>query len=182
VTNRTHDSIGVKKLPAPITKDQEDLTWTVGSRAFDGTDPSNKSVRKVEKDFYLGTPPSLNLTSNDLPYQGCAIIISGNSRFGPERGSQDCDSVIGTDCRASLLEDALRLLAMSANRTDTTKAICEQVQQGLNNNFTSACSDVVGKDSWGMIKAFRKYLHLFSSRVAALTSFSSYRRLGAQTT
>jgi hypothetical protein len=160
VTNHTFNMIGVKSLPNAITGDGDgdDLTWTVGTQVFDRTDPSNSSVRIVEKDFYLGTPPSLNLRSDDLPYQGCAIIISGNARTGPEHGSQSCDTVIGSECKQDLLKDAESWLKSRQNHTEPTEVVCERLQQALNGKFTKACSDVAFEDKWATIKGVGAYI------------------------
>ena len=165
VTNHTYHMVGIKTLPEAITEDGDALTWTVGAKVFDRTDPNNSSVRVVEKDFYLGTPPSLDLTSNDLPYHGCAIIFSGNSKIGHEDGSQDCDSVIGSECRESLLEDAETWLKAESNGTEPAEIICGRIQQALETGFTKACSRVTDEDKWDTIQAVRKYpdLHVLSS-------------------
>jgi hypothetical protein len=167
VTNHTYHMIGVKSLPDAITGDGDDLTWTVGAQAFDHTDPNNSSVRIVRKDFYLGTPPSLNLRSDDLPYQGCAIIISGNARTGSEQGSKSCDTAIGSECEQDLLKDAESWLKSHQNDTEPTEVVCERLQQALHDNFTKTCSMVAFEDKWAIIKGVRAYidaLNMMSSR------------------
>jgi hypothetical protein len=162
VMNHTFHMIGVKSLPAAITGDGDDLTWTVGVQAFDRTDPNNSSMRIVEKDFYFGTPPSLNLRSDDLPYQGCAIIISGNARTAPEHGSQSCDTAIGSECKQDLLKDAESWLNSHQNDTEPTEVVCERLQQALNDKFTKTCSKITDEDKWATIKGVRTYIDSFN--------------------
>ncbi|KAF2747435.1 hypothetical protein M011DRAFT_467518 [Sporormia fimetaria CBS 119925] len=157
VTNRTHSQIGLETFPMLISEDQGNLTWTIGLTVYDDADPSNGSIRVVEKDFYLGTPASLNFNENpdELPYQGCAIFIYGNNVTHPARNeSWLCADVIGAQCMSSLLKDATAFLVQGArNGTESTEEACQRVQRGLNQTFSSGCGEVAGQESWNEIRA-----------------------------
>lgn len=148
VTNRTYSSIGLESFSTGIS--QDNLTWTIATNIYERPDPNNDQSRNVEKDFYLGTPFSLDLTSDDLPYQGCAIFLYGNVLVKPQRRneSHECGDVIGTECMASLLKDATAILVGGQNGTETAADACDRVQRGLNEPFSSGCEKVTGRESW----------------------------------
>jgi hypothetical protein len=109
----------------------------------------------TEKSFYLGTPPSLELDSEDLPYRGCAIFLYENP-VG-RNNSWDCEKVVGTTCISSLLTQVNTLLELSANETETMEESCLRVQRGLNETFPDECSEVTNSTSWPGISAIRTY-------------------------
>lgn len=159
VTNRTYGLIGLKSFSTDISS--ENLTWTVGTHVYDnvGDDEveGDQRARIIEKDYYLGTPPSLNLSSGDLPYRGCAVFLYGNAMNSPARNeSSECADVVGATCVASLLKDATALLSMGRNGSESTKDACMRVQRGLNETFADGCSNVAGQDSWDGVSAIRK--------------------------
>lgn len=155
VTNRTYGMIGLESFSTSITDNQGNLTWTIGSRVYDKPDPKDRTSRNIEKGFYLGTPPSLNLASDDLPYQGCAIFIYGNELIRPTmwNESQRCDDLVGSECMAALLTDATALLVNGQNETETAADACQRVQRGLNETFSSGCEKVAGQENWDRISA-----------------------------
>lgn len=77
IANRSHITIGLGEIPSRITDNDANLTWTVGTQVFDNRE-GDSYVRRIEKDFYLGKPPSLELAQDGLPYSGCAIFLYGN--------------------------------------------------------------------------------------------------------
>ncbi|KNG49138.1 hypothetical protein TW65_04119 [Stemphylium lycopersici] len=153
VTNRTYGLIGLQSMSSAITEEDANLTWTVGTHVYDNID-GDSSARKVEKDFYLGTPPSLGLSSDDLPYAGCAIFLYTNELTKPRDNQSSCVDTIGIDCMTSLLTNVAAYLADgSQNGTTSTKETCQRVQEELNKNFPSSCANVPGQESWNGIEA-----------------------------
>lgn len=75
VANQTLSVIGISSLSVPIPGQDEDLelAWTVGAQSYDGIDPKNGTARYIERVYYLGTPPSVDLKADDLAYGGCAF-------------------------------------------------------------------------------------------------------------
>ncbi|THV90267.1 hypothetical protein D6D10_06292 [Aureobasidium pullulans] len=65
----------------PLSED--DLTWTVDYSGLQSTITTYNRTVTVTRTFYLGAPPSLNLTSSILTHRGCAIFVDS-----PERGAQ----------------------------------------------------------------------------------------------
>lgn len=77
VANQTFTAVGLTSISvsSDIFEDQDDdveLTWTVGLDIYDNVDPDDKK-RYIERVYYLGTPPSVDLTVEDLGYGGCAL-------------------------------------------------------------------------------------------------------------
>jgi hypothetical protein len=165
VTNRTYGLIGLQTVPSTITDEGADLTWTIGTHVYDNIGEGN-NARKIEKDFYLGTPPSFNLSNDDISYAGCAIFLHGNKLTGPDHGRTECADVIGSECLNSLLTEATaHLVDDSQNSTANAKDTCQRVQRALNANFTTACARVSGQDSWKEIKAVGEFYTFYPSRL-----------------
>lgn len=156
ITNRTYGLIGLESFSTSITDNQDNLTWTVGTHVYEKPDPNESLSRNIEKDFYLGTPPSLDLTADDFPYHGCAIFLYGNDLIRPKKESQQCGDVISTECLDSLLKDASALLVDSQEETESAEDACQRVQMGLNESFSSGCKKVSGQEKWNHIKAVGK--------------------------
>lgn len=74
IANQTFVLVGVTSFSVSIPA-QEDLSlaWTVGFQNYDNIDPSDSYKRNIERVYYLGTPPSVNFTADDLGYSGCAF-------------------------------------------------------------------------------------------------------------
>ena len=61
-------AVGIDNFTAPLA-DQETLTWTVGERSV-----VSESDAQMEQNFYLGSPPSLQLHSQSA-FGGCALFF-----------------------------------------------------------------------------------------------------------
>lgn len=72
VANHTFTVVGVSSLTVPIPGQDEDLelAWTVGGRSYDNSGPEDRNIERV---YYLGTPPPVDLKADDLGYRGCAF-------------------------------------------------------------------------------------------------------------
>lgn len=77
VANQTLTVIGVSSFSVSVPGQDEDLelTWTVGARSYEDIEPKpkNGTDRYIERVYYLGTPPSVDLKADDLAYDGCAF-------------------------------------------------------------------------------------------------------------
>lgn len=162
ITNRTHLHIGLREFSSAITEDNTGLTWTVGVQVYDGPEPDTSLGdvrRKIDKVFYLGTPPSLDLGRDDLPYDGCAIFFYGNKQYASERvNSWTCEDVIGTSCYNNLQDNARSLFQrLSAENVNlTSEEICQQTKEGLNATFPEGCNRLAGQDFWNQSQAVCK--------------------------
>ena len=118
----------------------------------------------VGRDCYLGMPPSLDLSSDQLLYRGCVILFSENEAVGPQiDGSQPggprCEDLIGGGCIPSVVSQTKALLASNKTRygNSTTVQACQNLRDDLESLFPSACGTITGKDSWNNINALREY-------------------------
>ncbi|RAR05497.1 hypothetical protein DDE82_003964 [Stemphylium lycopersici] len=163
VQNQTHRTIGLRTFDTAITEDSQNLTWTVGMTLYDGYDAQgdrSKLARTVERDYYLGTPPSLNLSSDQLLYRGCAILFSENKAVGPQidgsqPGGPPCEDLIGGGCIPSVVSQTKALLASNRTRygNPTTVQACQNLRDDLESLFPSACGTLAGQDRWNNISS-----------------------------
>lgn len=74
IANQTLVALGVTSYYVSIPAEQDlALAWTVGLQHYDNVDPLDSYQRYIERVYYLGTPPSVNFTADDLGYAGCAF-------------------------------------------------------------------------------------------------------------
>jgi len=71
VANQTFSHIGITTYSVPVIEGGLDLSWTVAME--DHINPDGSKRRQLDRVFYLGTPSSVNLTSEDLDYAGCGF-------------------------------------------------------------------------------------------------------------
>lgn len=159
ITNRTHLTIGMREIPSQITESDANLTWTIGAQVYNGID-GNKTARKVEKDFYLGKSPSLELARDDFPYSGCAIFLYGNEQKRSRDGEDDlrsCGNVIGAQCFENLQNDGRSIFKrLYANASLSAAQICQETKDALNATFSEGCDSVSGNAYWSRSEAVRK--------------------------
>jgi hypothetical protein len=159
VTSRTHLTIGMREISSEITDDNTNLTWTVGTHVYNNIG-GNSTVRKIEKDFYLGKPPSLDFAQDDLPYSGCAIFLYGNEKKRSRSGEDDsrsCQDVVGLQCFENIQNDARSIFErLSANASLSPGQICQETKDALNTAFSEGCDLVSGTGYWNQSDAVRK--------------------------
>jgi hypothetical protein len=175
IVNRTYQIVGISNFSSQIAPEGQNLTWTVGVKARDGLGEEGHD-RVVEKGFYLGTPPGLELKpygNATLPFQGCAVILNTNKTTYPDRGSWACPDVIGEDCYSQLL-DSMTEYVEDAPRNETTEQTCQElVQRAVSRG--SACEDLLRDDTWSHMQAIRKQNgSIHNLPMLMLTSYSSY--------
>ena len=137
----------------------KDLTWTVAQSYMEY--PENSTITTV-KDYYLGTPPDLDLTSEQQ--LGCALFfVDSNATFPTPpsttnpyaRPPGQCPSVLGSECVKALRSRAAD--AATNNRPDSLDDLCEQMRQEFESSVPSECSYITNSTEWGRIDAGRMY-------------------------
>lgn len=154
ITDKVYGGIGLVSIPTTIS--QNDLTWTIATQIYDDIDQNDPVKRNIEKDFYLGTPPSLELAADSLPYKGCAVFLYNNSAEFPQNEAGTCSDVIGDECIGALLTQAKTIMAQPQNKSASVEQACQRLQMGLQNTFADPCRSVTGQTSWGQLHAVRK--------------------------
>jgi len=71
VANQTFSHIGITTHSVPVIEGGLDLSWTVAME--DHILPGGLNQRQFDRVIYLGTPSSVDLTSEDLDYAGCGF-------------------------------------------------------------------------------------------------------------
>jgi hypothetical protein len=171
VGNSTLKSIGITNVTTLL--DSRPLTWTLGLQEIQG-DGSNLTL---DRNFYLGTPPSLQLNDTD----GCALFFDGISANLSSTAGDDkftCSNVLAESCVSSLITQAQSTYEGFGSETDGSSGLCNRLRDSLVNKPPTECSNIMG--TWGTILAQRKSSgpNLAST---TLTPSSSDRYLGDST-
>lgn len=121
-----------------------DLTWTVGDSGLQNTIAGDE--RTVTRSLYLGTPNSVDLTSSNLSFKGCAIFV-----VSPETGAYQvdgqgapqftstasCVGSMGENCVEDLYAKVVELARSSAD--SDVSAFCKTIAVSLQDNPPSSC-------------------------------------------
>jgi len=136
----------------------ENLTWSLAQFT---SDARASEYQVSHKDFYIGTPPTLDLST--ATYDGCAaFFVDSNATYPIGEPSAHptgilpppYDSVIGSECIAAMESDITEFVRASdiQSADDLCNGMRDAVHRG---NARQACSRVaLGGTDWGRI-AFR---------------------------
>jgi len=160
--------IGLLQVDSPISNGN--LTWTVGNSGFNNImkgDPDlpttsvgedgrityiTVDTRNVERAFFLGTPPSLDLSTPNLPYTGCAFLFISDDGAFPVVGdviypdlydSSSCNAAWASRCSYDLEKKATDLSQKYRNES-TTESYCNAIAADLESERPSSCFTVLG--------------------------------------
>lgn len=133
--------VGLLFIESPLSED--DLTWTIGDSGLRST--TSTYNRTVTRSFYLGTPPSLDLTSSKLVHRGCAIFVISPDRgayqvhlqSAPQYANGACGELMGEDCVGDLTAK-IEVLAQS-NADGDVESFCASIVEGLQAASLSSC-------------------------------------------
>lgn len=134
--------VGLFSYQTPLSEDN--LTWTIGDSGLQSIITTYN--RTVTRSFYLGTPPSLNLTSSTLTHRGCAIsIVSPDrgayqfySKGAPQYANEaSCAGALGENCIDDLTGRVDELARSNAGAD--TYSFCANIGEGLQANPPLSC-------------------------------------------
>jgi hypothetical protein len=81
-------------------------TWTISTAIKDHRNYT-KNTSHVEQTFWLDTNPFVNLSSSDLPYAGCALVLYPNPAnttiIVPGIGENGCQGVFDSTCYNAII-------------------------------------------------------------------------------
>ena len=168
--NVTAAALGVLSFNASLSP--QPLTWTLIVQSL------NSQQNLYERDFFLGTPPSLNLsqktTTTSTPYrqpQACSLFFEGiapHLRFpgsDPLYDQGTCNDALNADCVADLQAQAQSELSKilhdsssggassskgNSNSTTLASSVCEALGTSLRDNAPTSCTLASG-GHWGSI-------------------------------
>jgi hypothetical protein len=144
VGNATLSHLGITSLNTSLASSP--LTWTLGTQVT--FDPSNSSLASLDRDYFLGTPPTIsNLTS--IPYHGCALFfdgISANLSFpntARESGSGTCNDALSSSCVTDLLaQSQSELKTLLDSDSGSESKICSALQSALQSKPPTSCTEI----------------------------------------
>ncbi len=134
--------LGVTSFRTPLSN--QSLTWTVLVHSVD--EPPNSFSR----DFFLGTPPSLNLTDGGASqHQGCALFFDGvttTAKFpgeSPEYDQGTCNDALRSNCvdalRSQVQAELASLRPGSSNNASSAASVCGRLGDALRSNIPRPC-------------------------------------------
>ncbi|KIW13252.1 hypothetical protein PV08_08439 [Exophiala spinifera] len=134
-------------LSSPESESVE-LTWTVGALSSTASSTSNTLFTK---NFYLGYPPTLDLSGTSA-FAGCALFFEGIARSislnNSEFGSMTCGAALGEGCATDLLDQAETQIQTLLKAEDA----CAKLQDILERNPPQSCRGLATV-TWGSIVA-----------------------------
>ena len=146
IGNVTAQAIGTTNFTSSINSDA--LTWTVAFSAE--IDPTNSSEQALERDYYLGAPPSLDLATKPS-FDGCALffedVVERHEFSPPEAGT--CQDFLSSLCVSDLMSQANKTLSQLLASSDTS-FICSKLAVQLRDDAPSSCS-LADSGHWGAI-------------------------------
>ena len=155
--NVTSSSIGTTNFTTSISPNSAPLTWTVGAFSPDKSSASNLTDVTFTKNFYLGTPPSLNLAaSND--FAGCALFFEGIARSlsvngVTQYGSITCSQTLQDACVNDLLAQAAeRVQTLRGSGNGGNQSVCKFLRSSLEANPPQSCLSIATV-TWGSVIA-----------------------------
>ncbi|KAJ9639192.1 uncharacterized protein PV06_09928 [Exophiala oligosperma] len=130
-----------------------ELTWTVG--ALSSSSSSSASDTQFTKNFYLGYPPTLDLSGTSA-FAGCALFFEGIARSislnGTEYGSMTCGAALGDACASDLLDQAEKQIQTSMQGGKEGDDACSKLQDTLERNPPQSCRSLATV-TWGSVVA-----------------------------
>ncbi|KAF2171357.1 hypothetical protein M409DRAFT_50810 [Zasmidium cellare ATCC 36951] len=125
VQERSYNVAGSVQFPSPFG-DNTNLTWTTGAvMAY----PDGPTYPNLVKDYYLGTPPDLDLSSEDgvNGFHGCAaFFVDSNASFPSNQQPGTCGDVLGSKCVTALTDQAEEAIGDTTFRR--AEDLCSRLQ------------------------------------------------------
>ncbi len=163
--NATANALGVLSFNTSLSP--QPLTWTLVVQALE---PAEQNL--YERDFFLGTTPSLNLSTNtpttstrDQQPQACSLFFDGIApqlRFpgsDPRYDQGTCNDALDADCVVDLQTQAkselAKVLRNSSSESNSTSAAlassaCDALGTALRDKAPTSCTIAAG-GHWGSI-------------------------------
>lgn len=150
IGNTTARAIGVSSFTSPLSS--QPLTWTIAVQSID------ELPNTFERDFFLGTSPSLNLTDGGSSRsQACALFFEGVATMikfpgsGPEYDQGTCNDALTQSCVDDLRNQARAELANvrgGRDNSSSSASVCASLGDALRGRAPKTCS-VASDGRWG---------------------------------
>jgi len=150
VGNATLKALGIANFTT--TMDTRPLTWTLGFQESKVEGNGSQAALALDRNFYLGTPPSLQLDDTT----GCALFFEGIAANLTVTNSGNmnnftCSDALNQDCVSDLIAQA-----QVAGEGTSNSDFCNGLRDSLVNKPPPTCNSVRG--SWGTIAVRCEYL------------------------
>lgn len=136
------------------------LTWSMTSSTLEN--PNDRHLKQYWRDFYLNTPPSLNL-SDITSFSGCSLqFYNATAALQIDSGFSDypsfsCDTLMSTQCQEDFkrqVSDDLALLSTPDNELDLSFAeslnVCGTLaSRSASRRVPESCSFAGIQPTWG---------------------------------
>jgi hypothetical protein len=150
VSNQTLRNVGITSYKVGTIAGNPSLAWTVGVANYDHINSSNSNQRNIERTFYLGTPPSLDLTASDLPFAGCAFYLTRannenifyDSNTASSSSQTQCQDNLGIDCVLSLIS-LLSELSKASTANNSVAETCSSIASSMRSQPPSQCDRLI---------------------------------------
>ncbi|KAK4506494.1 hypothetical protein PRZ48_000226 [Zasmidium cellare] len=152
VQDRSYNVAGSIQFPSPFSS--ENLTWTTGAVM---TYPEGPTYPNLVKDYYLGIPPDLDLSSDEgvNGFHGCAaFFVDSNASFPMAQGTGTCGDVLGDGCVSALRERAAEAVGDTTFRS--AEDLCSRLRVAFNSSSPpDECSSMTLDGEWGRMRFAR---------------------------
>lgn len=151
VGNVTARAIGIANFSIPLSSHA--LTWTVAVQSL------SDGQSTFERDFFLGTPPDLNLTTlGSLGTHVCAIFFNGAANQAsfpgedPEHNQGTCNDALTAGCVNDIRNQAQAFRLKEHNSTNNNTSFCTELGKALSMDAPPSCIVAAG-DEWSDVQA-----------------------------
>jgi hypothetical protein len=143
---------GISSLLGPLPSG----TWTISSAIKDHRNYTT-NTSYVSQTFWIDTNPFVNLSSSDLPYDGCALVLypdPANTTIAvPGTNENGCQGVFDSTCYNALIA-AVNSTSNSSGYHPRERGDCINL---LEKNFPTEC-----KGQWSFKRSSSRSMHLLS--------------------
>lgn len=140
VGNATLKAVGITNVTTTV--DTRPLTWTLGLQELQTAGNGIQTALTLDRNFYLGTPPSLQLNGTT----GCALFFEGIAAnlTATDKENFTCSDALNKDCVSDLITQS-----QASGDALSDSDFCNKLRDSLVNKPPSTCNGV--KSSWGTI-------------------------------
>jgi hypothetical protein len=137
------------------TPSVQNSTWTISTGIKEIQDLNSNSY-VLEQSFWLDAQPLIDTSAADLPYTGCAVLLTGFSN--PKRSigtnsSNSCDGVFDTACYNAIMDTVNTFILEDS--PGSIENVCQTMS--ILKTAPSACK----KYAWTSTTSTRKITHAF---------------------
>lgn len=121
---------------APPGDDSSKGTWnfSTGVVTYDGN---------ITQRLWINTSPSIQVDSDDLPYQGCILALSGLAGKPGEDNNGDCTSSLGQECVAALLNNSNEVAKSFSAKAEEDAQKYNRTNRSIRSLSLAQCTDFV---------------------------------------